>query len=149
MPLLEPFEPLGSRAAEQERGPRALVLEVGADRYAVALEQVRVVVDAPLLTRVPDAPRAVLGVVNVRGEVVAVLDTGAALGIHPVGGAPFAAVVETAAGPVGLAASAVPRTGLLGAAIGASELLAGAGRHRVEDEVVVLLDVDALAEAAT
>ncbi|WP_205695541.1 chemotaxis protein CheW [Conexibacter sp. SYSU D00693] len=150
MPILEPFEPLATRAPVAPAGPAALVLEVGDDHHALRLEDVRVVVEAPDVTRVPDAPPAVLGVLNVRGEVVPVLDTGIAAGVAPVGGAPFAVVVEAAPGRVALAARAQPRHVVLGPEVGASALAVGTHRHAVGDGLVAtLLDVDALAlEAA-
>jgi chemotaxis signal transduction protein len=148
VPTLEPFEPLGTRQDEAERGPRALVLTVRTERYAIGLEQVQVVLERPSVTRLPDAPPAVLGVVNVRGEVLPVLDTGAALGIAPLRAAAFAAVVETAAGRVALASGGAPRSEALGDDLGASDLPAGVARRRVgESGVVTLLDVEALGRA--
>ncbi len=149
MAALEPFEPLATREEDVERGPRGLLLAVRADRYVVALDRVRVVLERPDVTRLPDAPPAVLGLVNVRGEVVPVLDTGAALGVGAQHGAPFLAVVDTASGPVALASAAPPETTVLGEELGGSDLDAGTGRLRLGDAgVATLLDVDALGRVA-
>ncbi|MDQ1437555.1 MAG: purine-binding chemotaxis protein CheW [Acidimicrobiaceae bacterium] len=80
---------------------------------AVALRAVRSVLRAPELTPVPTAPAVVLGLANVRGQVVPVLDGGLLLatdGRAPaaLGEAAYVVVVDTAAGPLGLAVSAMP-----------------------------------------
>jgi len=57
---------------------------------------------------VPTAPPVVLGLANVRGTVVPVLDTGLLLDDGPIGEAPFVLVVDTARGPAGLAVPTMP-----------------------------------------
>ena len=49
-------------------------------RYGIPVEQVRHVLRPDSVTRVPGAPAAVWGIVNVRGAVVTVTDLGAMLG---------------------------------------------------------------------
>jgi purine-binding chemotaxis protein CheW len=54
---------------------RHVVFRLGRDRYALPLSAIREVVAAPgRYTRVPRAPAAVRGVVNLRGRVVPVVD---------------------------------------------------------------------------
>lgn len=95
---------------------RALVVpddEAGgeaAPALALAIERVRSVITEPALTPVPTAPATVLGLANVRGEIVPVFDTGLLRGVGPVGSARFVIVVETERGPAGLAVAAVPAT---------------------------------------
>jgi purine-binding chemotaxis protein CheW len=122
---------------------RALLLPVRDEWYAVALAAVREVVEPDRLTPVPTAPPAVLGVLNVRGTVVPVLDTGVLLGLEPLAAAPAVAVVETALGPAGLATSAPPQVDRLGEDLGPSDLPAGTRRRRCGEGVATLLDVDA------
>lgn len=126
---------------------RALLLPVGDDWYAVALELVREVVEPEHVTPVPLAPATVLGLVNVRGQVVPVLDTGTLLGVAAPAGAPGApvavAVVDTARGPAGLAASGAPVVDVLGDDLGPSDLPAGERRRRCSAGVATLLDVEA------
>lgn len=149
MPALEPFEPLGAREAPADAGPRALLLPVGEDLYAVGLERVRIVVERPEVARLPGAAPAVLGVVNVRGEVLPVLDTAKALGVGSLPGAPYVAVVDTARGRIGLAAGGAPSNVVLGAEVGASGLASATSRHRVGTaDVATLVDVEALAHEA-
>ena len=61
---------------------RHVVFRVSGERYAVPLEAVReVVLPQPPFTRVPRAPDAVRGVMNLRGRVVAVVDLAALVGL--------------------------------------------------------------------
>lgn len=62
----------------------------------------------PVVTPVPRAPAVVLGLINVRGAVVPVLDAGLLLDDEPVGDASFVVVVDTARGTAGLAVADMP-----------------------------------------
>jgi len=60
------------------------VFRVAGERFALPLEAVReVVVPQPPFARVPRAPDAVRGVMNLRGRVVAVVDLAALVGLPP------------------------------------------------------------------
>lgn len=63
-----------------------LVFAVGSDRYAVALRQVREVVEAPGITPVPGSPAELAGVLNVRGQIEPVWETSVLLGLSPPAG---------------------------------------------------------------
>jgi purine-binding chemotaxis protein CheW len=123
---------------------RALLLPVGADRYALDLTRVSEVVRGPTPTSLPGAPPAVLGVMNLRGEVVPVLDTAALLGTGRVERPGFAVVADLDDGLAALAADGEPSTIELDDPVGPSELDAGLGRFAVGEAVVALLDLDAL-----
>ncbi len=123
---------------------RALLLPVGAERFALELTAVREVLVDPAPTPLPGAPPTVLGVVNLRGEVVPLLDTAALLGTGRLGRAAFAAVAECDAGPAALAASAEPATAVLERPAGDAGLPASSGRFAVGEAVVTLLDVGRL-----
>jgi len=127
---------------------RALILPVGEDRYAVPTDRVREVATDLRATALPGAPSWVLGVVNLRGEVVPLLDTAAVLGLGATAAAPYAVVVELAAGPAALAADAMPAVDELGDALGPSDLPGAVGRHRVGGELVVALDPETLVATA-
>jgi purine-binding chemotaxis protein CheW len=60
---------------------RVLLVRVGDQRWALPLEIVREIVSDPAITRVPDAPTPVRGVVSLRGEIVSVTDPGVRLGL--------------------------------------------------------------------
>jgi hypothetical protein len=115
---------------------RALLIPVRDDWYAVDLASVREVLEAPRATRVPDAPRSVLGVINVRGSIVAVLDTATLLGLPPLTEARAVVVLARDRGPVGLAA--------LGPALGPSSLSGALDRHRTDVGPAVVLDLPVL-----
>lgn len=61
---------------------RHVIFRVEKERYALPLAAVREVVVAPMtFSRVPRAPPAVRGVINLRGRVVTVVELGALLGL--------------------------------------------------------------------
>jgi purine-binding chemotaxis protein CheW len=62
-------------------GFRALCFEVGDDVYGVALSAVREVVRYVELTRIAEVAACVAGLVNVRGEVLAVIDARKSFGV--------------------------------------------------------------------
>ncbi len=109
---------------------RALVVDDEATPLAVVIGAVRAVVAGPELTLVPTAPPSVLGLANVRGDVVPVFDAARLLGREPVREPRFVLVVDTALGPAGLAVAAMPLTA------------------DVEDGDERLVDVDALVAGA-
>jgi purine-binding chemotaxis protein CheW len=82
-----PAVPELAPAARADEPPAVLAREeyltflLGAEEYAVAIERVREVLRAPPVTEVPRAPEHILGVVTVRGEVVAVIDPRRRLGL--------------------------------------------------------------------
>lgn len=64
----------------KRREREVLVFEVAGQRYGVAGEHVREVLRAALPAPLPDAPSLVTGVLNVRGEIVPLLDLSVQLG---------------------------------------------------------------------
>jgi len=120
----------------------AVLLPVGGDLYGLPMTWMRevVAVTAGSVTPLVTAPAVVLGLVNLRGEIVPLLDTAALLGVGTVPAPAFAAVLYTPYGPVGLAATGFPERAALDAPTGPSELPGTAGVFRVDRRVVVLLD---------
>ncbi len=131
-----------------------LTFLLGAEVYGVEIDRVREVMRAPPITEVPRAPADVLGVITVRGEVVAVFDPRARLGLPPSGPADGGRVVivDDGGGPCGLQVDAVASvvrllrgqveacpTGLGGAS---GDCLEGIGRDR--DRLFTVLSVPAL-----
>jgi purine-binding chemotaxis protein CheW len=90
------------------------------------------------------APPRVLGLFNLRGQIVPLFDTAALLGIGSVGSVTFVAVVQTQEGLAGLAATGLPQRAMLQTAIGESELAGTIGVYRLGQRVAVLLDLAAL-----
>lgn len=124
-------------------------MPVGDDLYAVPIGEVREVVPAPPLTRLVTAPPKVLGLFNLRGEIVPLLDTAALLDVGRTEHVAFAVVLHTGLGPVGLSATASPRRAPLDESLGPTALTSSAGSYRVGDSVAVLIDVQALLDSVT
>ncbi|MEY2571514.1 MAG: purine-binding chemotaxis protein CheW [Acidimicrobiaceae bacterium] len=122
----------------------ALLLPVGGAWHAVELLSVREVVCTTPTTPVPNAPPWLIGLANLRGEIVPVVDSAAALGDEPLVDPSHLVVVETARGKAALAATGAPSTIDLGEPSGASECRGGRGRYTLDDRVASLLDLDAL-----
>ena len=128
----------------------ALVFSVGADLYAIATSSAREVVAAPAITSLPTAPPTIVGLFNLRGEIVPVFDTAGLLGLGQ--GPPdasYVVVVETPLGPAGLAASALGDAVPLGDPVGETDAPGTAGAFDVGRRVVVLLDLAVLLSPAT
>lgn len=64
---------------------RRLVFEVSGTLFAADVGQVREALDLPPVTPLPGTPEWVLGLVNVRGLLFAVVDFGTFLGLGPAG----------------------------------------------------------------
>jgi chemotaxis signal transduction protein len=127
----------------------AVLVPVGEDLYAVPIGWVREVVLAPSLTSLVTAPSMVLGLFNLRGEIVPLLDTATLLGVGRTDSVAFAVVLHTGHGPAGLSATASPRRALLDDYLGPTELASSQGSYRVDDSVAVLLDVQSLLDSLT
>ena len=123
---------------------KALLIPVGRDLHALDMTWVREVVAAPLVTEVPTAPGAVLGVFNLRGDIVPLFDTAALLGLGTAASGTFAAVVESAAGLAGLAATGIPESVELGESIGATETEGTIAAYAIGTRIATLLDIEAL-----
>jgi purine-binding chemotaxis protein CheW len=86
-----------------------LTFLLGLEEYAVGIESVREVLKAPPITDVPRAPRHVLGVIMIRGDVIAVFEPRRRLGLPEVDrtGSPRVLVCDDGKGPIGLLVDAV------------------------------------------
>jgi purine-binding chemotaxis protein CheW len=64
------------RMHQTDRGPRTeyLAFKLAGETYATPVALIREILKPPLLTPVPRAPRSVMGIVSVRGQVVTVVD---------------------------------------------------------------------------
>lgn len=134
----------------QASGPRLLAFSVGGRRFAVPLTSVREIVPVGAVTRLPGAPRAVLGIANVRGQVLTVVDLGVRLSGAAVDRDEGAILlVESGGRTVGAVVQAlhdvlVPEGGIAApAASGEADALV-AGVVSTSDGVAVVLDVPAL-----
>ena len=111
--------------------------------YALELTRVREVVVGATIEPLPGAPPAVLGAINLRGEVLPALDTGLLLGHDP---APAACLIvaEVERGAAALSSVLVPRRATLDTPAGPAERRGALGRWQVDGAPVTLLDIDDL-----
>jgi purine-binding chemotaxis protein CheW len=127
---------------------------LGGEEYALAIGQVREVLKARAVTEVPRAPEDVLGVIIVRGEVIAVFDLRRRLGLPAaqLGRSSRILVCDMGDGPRGLLVDAVRQVVRLrpseveqrppGVGGAAADLIVGIGREG--GGLYVLLDLAAL-----
>jgi purine-binding chemotaxis protein CheW len=104
---------------------KVLVLALGEEHYALPLESVQQIISEPRVTRMPISDPAVLGLLNVRGEIVPLFDAAELLKSGAPGAAAFAILVGTSEGPAGLSVALMPE---------ASEINAAPGRTGNSDE---------------
>ena len=123
---------------------RVLVMAAASAYFAVPMATVHQVLRHPLVTRIPLSPAGLLGVVNVRGEVVPLLDTAVLTGTGSLHAPPFAVLVSSGDEMVALAAEELPIAADLEEPVGAG---AGSGQIAVYSNggrLVVLIDVEEL-----
>jgi purine-binding chemotaxis protein CheW len=142
-------------AAPSEAARRFLTFRMGRTLYALPAENVAEVIRTPVVARVPQAPRSLLGVANLRGEVLPVASLRGLLGQEEGAGSSSArTIVLQGPTPVALAVDAVQALVSVAAqdietrqaelATGPGERLQGAFRSAVGDEVAKVLDIQAL-----
>ncbi|WP_172961659.1 chemotaxis protein CheW [Desulfovibrio ferrophilus] len=125
--------------------------------FAVDISTVREIVRPQRTTRVPKSPVHVLGVTNLRGHVIPVLDLRLKLGMQQreqntlcrtlvmeIAGALVGFAVDEVTGIVRLPWDVIEPVDALGALKG-SELISGVARHG--DELICLLDLRGVAES--
>jgi purine-binding chemotaxis protein CheW len=121
-----------------------LLLPVDGELYAVPMTAVREVMAEPRVSPLPTAPASVLGLLNVRGEIVPLFDVLALLGTGRTSRKLFAAVVEVGPGPAALAASSPPVAAPLGAQVGESAGPAARSVHDQDGRLSTLIDLETL-----
>jgi chemotaxis signal transduction protein len=131
-------------ASSDDPGVQVVVLPLGDDAYAIHASEVGHVMASPVITSVPGMPAAVLGVCNVRGDVVPIVDTARLVGADVTGTTTHAVIVHTPEGDVGLTAIGVPSFGRLRELVGETQPSGQIGVHRIDDGVATLLDVSTL-----
>ena len=77
-------EQSAEQATEQTGGDRYLVFRVGKATFAAPLLSIREIVEPLPCRAVPNTPISFLGLVNLRGQIVGVMDLGICFGLEPV-----------------------------------------------------------------
>jgi purine-binding chemotaxis protein CheW len=140
-------------------GLRFLTFGVDDRLYALRAEDVAEVIDVPPVARIPQGPRALLGLANLRGSVVPVASLRELLGMEPAAaGADARAIVLNAGSPLALVVEAVDsivttpeeRVETSPAELGArdGELLSGAFAFGPDNRVAKILDITRMLELA-
>lgn len=162
--LFEPGQPVVAPPAVTEEPPREyLAFQLSDETYGIPIESVREIVRVPPLTEIPRAAPELLGVINLRGEVLPVYDLKLRLRLSD-GPAPVAGpdadlaqlprrarivIVHDAAGDAGVLVDAVDEVVRLrpseiespprGVAGGERTAITGLGRRR--DQLIVLVSL--------
>jgi purine-binding chemotaxis protein CheW len=118
-----------------------LLVRVGGERYALPIYDVVEVARIGDLTPVPGAPDAVLGVQNLRGQVVPVVDLGAVVGMPRSEERGAVVVVDDSGQPAGLAVDALLDVADLVAEASDSPAAPLLGSVMIDGSLVGLLDV--------
>ena len=82
-PAAQPEES-GKKPAEEKARPaeeQIAVLDLGSESYGIPVQRVREIIRVPPITRVPNGPAFLEGVINLRGQVIPVMDLRKHLGI--------------------------------------------------------------------
>jgi len=123
---------------------RVLVIAANDAYFAVPMARVHQVLRHPLVTRIPLAPAGLLGVVNVRGEIVPLLDTAVLTGTGSLNEPPFAVLVSGDDDMVALAAQELPIAADFDQPVGPGSQPGEVGVYSDGGRLVVLIDVEEL-----
>jgi purine-binding chemotaxis protein CheW len=125
---------------------RVLILAVNSAFFAVPIETVHQVLRHPIVTHVPLPPAGLLGLVNVRGEIVPLLDAGVLTGTGALSESPFAVLVSGGKDMIALAAEELPIAADFEEPVGPGSRPGELGVYSNGGRLVVLIDVDELAK---
>jgi len=148
-----PSAPLPLRRSTDERVTRWVSFELGEQRYALRIEQVREVLSHAEIEPVPGASPSILGVTNLRGRIVTVIDVHFELGLRrATGGSSCIVVVEHDGEPVALRVDRISELyAVADSVIKPPPAVARNGSHRAvcgvlsrPELIVTLLDVGGL-----
>jgi purine-binding chemotaxis protein CheW len=123
---------------------RVLVMAAASAYFAVPMASVHQVLRHPIVTRIPLSPAGLLGVVNVRGEVVPLLDTAVLTGTGTLNAPPFAVLVSSGDEMVALAAEELPIAADLDEPVGGGTEPGEIAVYSNGGRLVVLIDVEEL-----
>lgn len=126
---------------------RVLVMAANDAYFAVRMELVQQVLRHPLVTRIPLSPPGLLGVVNVRGEIVPLLDTAVLTGTGTLSETPFAVLVSGGEDTVALAAQQLPIAADFEQPVGPATQPGEVGVYSNGGRLVVLIDVEELVKS--
>ena len=145
-------------AASASDGRQVLTFDLGGERYGVDILRVQEIRGWSPVTRIPKAPRHVLGVLNLRGSIVPIVDLRVRFGLQraeftpltviivlsiesSTGRREFGLVVDSVSDVVDLSSDAMRETPSLGGKLNAEVI---DGLATVDGQMLILLNVDEL-----
>ncbi|GAB4247650.1 MAG: chemotaxis protein CheW [Ekhidna sp.] len=102
-----------------EEGPRVqlIVFHLGEEEYALPIDQVKEIVLTPRVSKVPQTPEYVLGISNIRGNIISIMDFEKKFGLKTrslkeakAAGPSYTMVIESTDYQVGIQVRKVPNT---------------------------------------
>ena len=126
---------------------RVLVIAANAAFFAVPMTTVHQVLRRPLVTLVPLSPVGLIGIVNVRGEIVPLLDTGVLTGTGMLTEPPFAVLVSGERDMVALAVEELPFAADFEEPVGPGTQPGELGVYSNGGRLVVLVDIEELVKS--
>jgi purine-binding chemotaxis protein CheW len=144
------------RPATGAKGGKYLTFGLGAEEYGLEILKVREIIGLMEITAVPGTPAHVRGVVNLRGQVISVIDLRSRFGLPPVEKTEqtcvivveinsegrricMGIVVDRVSEVLSIQAANIEDTPSFGASIDTSFIL---GMGKIGDAVKILLDID-------
>jgi purine-binding chemotaxis protein CheW len=137
--------------AQRDGEAQVVVLELAGEAYGVEIERVQEIIRMQPITRVPNGPAGVVGVTNLRGRVIPVLDLRQRLGLAqtPPTAQSRIVVAELGDDPVGLIVDGVSEVLQVpadaveppSALVASPESLYLRGVAKVDERLVLLLDL--------
>src|SRR6185295_6688454 len=130
------------RTADPAVAGRFVIFDLGRTRCALPIDRVAEIGEVPKITPVPHVPRWVRGVANLRGDILAVIDLRARIGLPPVDPESRKGrmlIVRSSPGPLGEVAAGL----LVDAVSGVSRVDRGAlapPEEPIDDGLTPLLD---------
>ena len=73
----------GQDSGVSDEGLQLVVFELSGEEFGVDIMQVSEIIPAPKITRIPQAPECVKGLINLRGKIIVVIDLNIRLGFSP------------------------------------------------------------------
>ncbi|NQZ77760.1 MAG: purine-binding chemotaxis protein CheW [Ekhidna sp.] len=102
---------------EIQKGPKIqlIVFLIAGEEYALPIDQVKEIVLTPRVSKVPQTPEYVLGISNIRGNIISIMDLEKKFGLKVLddgdtGKASYTMVIESADFQVGIKVEKVPNT---------------------------------------
>ena len=70
-----------AREKKPSSGQKLLIFQVGRERYAIPIHEIAIVIEEPAITRIPNSPPYLAGILSLRGKIVSVVDARVRLGV--------------------------------------------------------------------